>query len=288
MKRARVLAACVAAAFLGLNVAAYRQARSMIRANHKPNRQSPTDFGMTFETVAFPGARGVPVEAWLARAPKSSGLVILFHGYHDSKGSVLPAAREFARFGYDTLLVDFNGSGGSAGDETTVGYVEAEVVVEAVRWSRERFPGVRPILFGASMGAVAILRAVDALDVEARAVILEAPFDRMLCAVRHRLNRRWLPADPLAEFLLFWGGVQTHFNGFRHNPVEYARGVRCPALLLFGDKDPNISLAETEEIYGNLPAAKSLHVFHGAAHQLLATARPTEWRQAVRAFLKSL
>ena len=104
--RSRNVAAAVAGVILALNVAAYQQARSMTRAAHQPDRSSPKEYGLPFETVTFPGARGVPVEAWLARAPKPSGLVILFHGYHGSKGSVLPAAQEFARMGYDALLVE--------------------------------------------------------------------------------------------------------------------------------------------------------------------------------------
>lgn len=58
-----------------------------------------------------------------------------------------------------------------------------------------------------------------------------------------------------------WGGWQQGFNGFRHNPVDYARRVRVPTLLMQGDRDDRVSVAE---------------------------AQPAAWKAAVAAFLSSL
>ena len=133
-----------------------------------------------------------------------------------------------------------------------------------------------------------VLSAVVPIKDESGATSTAIQWDTPTGRIRRRLTLRRLPADPLAELILVWGGFGHGFNAFRHNPVDYARGVRCPALLLFGDQDPYITLAETEEIYGNLPAAKSLHVFHGVGHRLYVKERPDEWRQTVQPFLQSL
>jgi uncharacterized protein len=34
-----------------------------------------------------------------------------------------------------------------------------------------------------------------------------------------------IPPFPLAELIIFWGGVQHGFNAFAHNPVTYAAQV---------------------------------------------------------------
>lgn len=312
-KKIVIAAGGIAAAFLLLNVAAYRHARAMtrfvpgvrrtaspeklsklqkvavllsgVRLSRPENGATPKDLGLAYETVNFPGAGGLSAEAWWIRAKNRAGLVILFHGYADSKSALVKTAREFNRFGYDAMLVDFNGSGGSAGKDTSLGFHEAEVVASAVRWAAKEIPDQKPVLYGVSMGAAAVLRAVGTGAVEPRAVIVESPFDRMLSAVRHRFERMGVPWFPSAHLLLFWGGVQRGFNGFDHNPVDYARTVRCPTLLLFGDQDVYISLTETESIFANLSGEKTLKVFAGAGHEHFAVARPKEWRETVRGFL---
>lgn len=76
------------------------------------------------------------------------------------------------------------------------------------------------------------------------AVILEAVFDTMLHTVEHRFGAMGVPAFPNAELLLFWGGVQGGFNGFDHNPVEYAGSLSCPALFMHGGLDPSSRMEE--------------------------------------------
>jgi alpha/beta superfamily hydrolase len=62
--------------------------------------------------------------------PHSSakGIVLMFHGYTACKASVLAEAKSFHDLGFATLLVDFRGSGGSSGCDTSIGMLEAEDV----------------------------------------------------------------------------------------------------------------------------------------------------------------
>ncbi|NJR40440.1 MAG: hypothetical protein HC781_18420 [Leptolyngbyaceae cyanobacterium CSU_1_4] len=86
------------------------------------------------------------------------------------------------------------------------------------------------ILYGASMGAVAVMRAVAIEKIEPVALILESPFDRLLNTVRHRFEVMGIPSFPSAELIVFWGGVQLGIDGFNHNPVDYARSIDCPRI----------------------------------------------------------
>jgi dienelactone hydrolase len=65
-----------------------------------------------------------------------------------------------------------------------------------------------------------------------------------------------VPAFPMAGFLVFWGGVQNGFWAFAHNPVDYAKKISCPTLLLYGEQDKNVSRQEIDAIYNNLSGAK--------------------------------
>ncbi len=136
--------------------------------------------------------------------------------------------------GYAAFLLDFHGSGGSRGSDTSIGVREADDAARAVEYVRRKFPNRRLILYGQSMGSA--FGAIAVNGVRPDAIIVECPFDRLLSTASNRFAAMGLPAFPAAHLLIFWGGVQQGFNAFRHNPVEYARNVACPVLLLHGPK----------------------------------------------------
>ena len=82
----------------------------------------------------------------------SRGTVILFHGYAGNRSQVVEESDFFNEMGYSTVLGDFLGSGGSTGGGTTIGFYESEQVKAVVD-----FIGGPAILFGTSMGSVAIM-----------------------------------------------------------------------------------------------------------------------------------
>jgi pimeloyl-ACP methyl ester carboxylesterase len=244
------------------------------------NDGTPASCGLSYETVRF-ASLGAELEAWRVPREPCRGRVLLFHGYAASKSSLLSVALEFRGLGYETVLVDFRGSGGSSGNVTTLGVLEADDVASAVA----HMGGEAPILYGLSMGSVAILRAIHAHALRPGSIIIECPFGRMLDTVEARFALMGLPVFPGARLLVFWGGMQLGFDGFAHEPVEYARSVRCPTLLLQGEADPTITLAQCREIFANLAGPKTLETFPGAGHGSILAFQPDGWRKAVRHFL---
>jgi alpha-beta hydrolase superfamily lysophospholipase len=247
--------------------------------------ETPSASGLAFETHRFRTRDGLTLEAWRIPRPDARGMVVLFHGYADSKSSLLREARAFGDLGYETVLVDFRGSGGSDGDHTTIGYTEAEdvwtSVVNVGRWPAAR----HLVLFGSSMGAVAVLRAASLHELPVEGLILQSPFGSLLETVGHRCDRMHVPAFPVAHLLVFWGGVQGGFDGFAHNPVRYAGRVQVPVLILHGERDPLACVGEARAIYDHLGGRKELVVFPRASHVGLLTADRVRWRDAVTRFL---
>jgi hypothetical protein len=101
---------------------------------------------------------------------------------------------------------------------------------------RETCRGQAVLLYGASMGAAAVLKAVGDDNFHPAALILECPFDSLIGTVRHRFTSRGVPSFPLADLLVFWGGAQEGFNGFRYRPRIQHRACGC-RLLMNGDQD---------------------------------------------------
>ena len=314
----RRLTLCLAAllALLALNVVAFNQAWSMTHfsasgvrtANPealsflekirvgvmgvslpKPiNAIDPSHVGLRFETVRFGGATGSELEGWFIPHKQPRGCVLFAHGYGACKASLLHEASAIHRLGYSALLVDFHGSGGSEGQVTSLGVREADDVADAVTFVKNKSPTSPLILYGQSMGSAAILRAIAVHRIEPTAVIVECPFDRLLSTAENRFHAMGLPPFPAARLLIFWGGVQRGFNGFQHNPVDYARHVRCSVLFLHGAKDPRVTLEQAQAVFDNLAGEKSFVVFPTAGHESLLAADADLWTRSVSRFLGSL
>ena len=249
------------------------------------NHAKPSDEGLPFTTHKFPGAHGLSIEAWRVEGRAGRPVVLMFPGYAAPKDMFLPAARELHAMGCELWLVDFHGAGGSAGDTTSIGWDEADDVAAAVSAARQLAPDAPVVLYGCSMGAAAILRAVHLGAVKPDALILECPFDRLVTTVGNRFQSMGVPAFPLAHALVFWGGVQGGFDGFAHNPVEYARAVRCPTLLMGGEHDRRVGMPAARAIASALGEHGTFKVFAGQGHVGYFHRAPAEWRRTVRDFL---
>jgi alpha-beta hydrolase superfamily lysophospholipase len=269
---------------------AWGKIRVVFTGIHVPrprNVSTPATRGWTYETHHFTTSDGVNLEAWYMQAKQqpSRGCVEMFHGYISAKSALLGEAAVFRNLGYDVLLVDFRGGGGSDGDDTTVGYRESLDVAAAAKYAREHFAPRTLVLYGQSMGSTAILRAIAKDGVAPDALVLECPFDRLLSTVANRFTWMHVPSFPLSQLLLFWGGVRQGYWGFAHNPVDYAPAVKCPTLLMRGADDPWVREPELRSIYDRIATRKDLVTFDHVGHGPCLEHHDEQWRDAVSAFL---
>lgn len=226
------------------------------------------------------------IECWLLKNEKPKGTIILFHGYGGEKSSMIDKSDEFIKLGFSTLLVDFMGSGNSEGNQTTIGYKEAEEVKTTFDYLVKT--GEKNIyLFGTSMGSVAIMKCINDKKINPKGIIIECPFGSMYETVCARFKKMNAPTFPMAGILLFWGGIQNGFWGFSHNPSEYAKNIKCPTLLLYGDKDKSVSRKEIDEIYANLQGVKKLNVYKKTGHENYLIKNKIEWRKNIIDFIKT-
>lgn len=317
MKRvARLSVAALVSAVACVNVLAFMQARAMtsftgngertgrpeqlsvldrltvllsgVNIPRPANRRTPGDFSLSFETHRFSNGDGAMLETWFLPGKNDRLVVALFHGYAASKSTLLTAARAFHRLGYATLLVDFYGSGGSSGTGTTIGVKEANDVAATVEYIRRTWPERKIILYGVSMGGAAMLRAIAANGVKPDAIIIEATFDNLLNTGKNRFRAMGLPGSPFAELLLFWGSVQHGFNMFTHSPVDYARAVKHPALILHGEHDARTTIDQARSIALAMGVHARFIGYAEVAHMPIVETRPTDWTRDVSMFLEQV
>jgi alpha-beta hydrolase superfamily lysophospholipase len=228
----------------------------------------------------------VKINCWEMTVVHSKGTVVLCHGYGGEKSDMLERAYVFMDMGYNVLLPDFMGTAASEGNQCTIGYKEADNVRACFDYLQQK--GEKNIcLIGSSMGAVAIMRACSIYKLPAKALILECPFGTMRQTVKNRFEMTGVPAFPLSDLLVLWGGVQNGFNAFNHNPEDYAKQITIPVLLLFGGKDDRVKAFEIQNIYNNLASKKRLITYPLAGHESYLNKYQRQWTMDVDTFLKT-
>lgn len=240
-----------------------------------------------YETVLLKTNNRLNIEAWYSKTDSSAkGTVILFHGVTMTKAQMLDEAYEFRYWGYNVMLVDFRGHGNSDGDVTTLGMKESEEVKLAYEYAVQK--GEKNIfLFGVSMGAVVIAKAVSDYQLEPSGVILEMPFESLQAYLKGRARMLGFPQQPFAFLTTFWVGIERGFNGYKHNTTRYMKDVHCPVLMQWGTKDALVLKNETETIYDAIPQGhKKLVIYEKAQHESFLRFDKNKWRKEVGSFLE--
>ncbi len=237
------------------------------------------------QNITLTTSSGLKLDAWKLDATEAKGTIAMFHGHGSKKSALLSEAAVFRKLGYNTFLVDFRAHGNSEGNACTIGYDEAEDVKLAYDFLKKR--GEKNIiLFGVSLGAATVSKAINDYELQPSKVILEMPFGSLYDAVKGRLKMMNLPAQPLAPMLTFWGGSMHGFWAFNLEPAEYAKQIECPVLLQWGKQDPRVSQQETELIYNNISSNKKMVVYENSGHESFCKKETEKWTSEVTAFLQ--
>ena len=250
-----------------------------------PRPENKTLPSCDFKEVAIQS--NCTLKAWYILSDLDKGTVILFHGYGGDKSTLLERSEIFHNLGYNTLLVDFMGSGASEGIQTTIGFRESEQVKSTYDYI-SRCGEDNIILFGTSMGAAAIAKSFHETDLHPSAVILECPYSTLQRTISNRFELMGLPSFPMAGLLAFWGGVLNGFWAFNMNPEKFATDINCPSLLMYGEKDKNVQSDEIEAFYKNIQVEKILCVFPEAGHENYLIKYRNKWIEEVTYFLNKL
>ena len=213
-------------------------------------------------------------------APPQGG-VIVCHGMESNKESdkLVLLSRELARRNLLTLRFDFACAVESGRFEEITYRGEVEDLQAAFLFMRHRHTGKIAILGSSMGGTVALLFAASHGSV-ATVVTVAAPVHP------ERFASRLLTPAQVQEwrktgYTIYHGqriNVSLLDELEKINVPEAVRGIDCPVLILHGDSDDVVPVAEAHELYGCLPAAKRLSLLKGADHRL---SDPASMNQAI-------
>jgi hypothetical protein len=240
---------------------------------------------MPYDTEQLTTRSGLKLEAWYIKADSSKGTVILFHGLHSNKGNILSEAMEFLSFGYNTMLVDTRAHGNSEGINNSLGYWEPEEVKLAYDFVKNKGEN-NIILWGISLGAVIISKAIYDFELQPQKVILEMPFDRLQHHLRARARVLGFPEEPFGFLVTLWTGIEQRYWSFGHKTSRYVTKIKCPVLLQWGALDEYVKRKETNAIFSAISSPqKKLVLYNNAGHQPLLWHDGYKWKETVQVFL---
>ena len=238
-----------------------------------------------YSRVLLETKSGLEIEGWISRKESAMGTVILVHGLGSNKGEHLTEAIAFYELGYNVMLIDLRAHGNSDGTSHSIGVREAEEVKLAfdhVKNSGEK----NIIMWGMSLGAVVISRAVYEHDIQPSHVVLEMPFDRLQDHLKARARVLGFPSEPFGFFVTFWAGAEQGYWGYGHRTSKYVKRMKMPVLLQWGAKDEYVMKKEVDRIFNNISAdKKEFVVYDNAGHERLLARDPSKWQEVVTKFI---
>ncbi len=268
----------------------------------------PERLHLEYEDVKFRSRDGLALTGWWLPANDPRATVIMAHGGEGNRSALLPKAAFLVGAHYNVLLVDLRAHGGSEGDAMSSGYLEARDVLGGLDFARSRAGSLPTVLFGYSLGAVAVLHAAGQ-DERLAAVIADSPHLSMADLIKRGFAYAQVHSEvPLRVRLPAWlatigivrlggrmmyrlrTGASVEPNG--ETALDAAQRIRTSAVLYLSGNDDTISPPATlRQLYAETPSPRKniivINTHFIDYHDAFAVNR-LDYQVAVEAFLNQV
>jgi fermentation-respiration switch protein FrsA (DUF1100 family) len=256
-------------AFCGVTLLAWAFQRRLIYLPFA-DVPSPAALGLNrVETVAIPTMDGLTLAGWFLASPRPGprAAILVCNGNGGNRAMRADLGAALRTLGPSVLLFDYRGYGENAGTPSEAGLIADAAAARAWLAARPEVDPARIVLFGESLGAaVAIASAVAR---QPAALILRSPFTSLVDAAKAHypfLPVGWLLRD-------------------RYPSLERIGQLRCPLLVLAGDADQIIPVAQSRRLFEAAPEPKRIRILEGLDHNDAPLSSGTVLIEEVRGFL---
>lgn len=218
----------------------------------KPEKLKPDfvyKYDIPFKELFIDVAPGVIINGLHFYAKEPLGLILYFHGNTRSIKGWAKYAKDFYRYHYDVVLVDYRGFGKSTGRKSEKEMLnDVQVVYDtlAVQYNENHI-----IVYGRSLGSGFATKLAS--DNSPRYLILDSPYYNFAKAVQ-----RFIPVLPMRFVLRYQ--LQTD---------KWIRKVNCHTYIIHGSKDWLIPISQSEKLQQLNPRKITLITIEGGGHNNL-------------------
>ena len=221
-------------------------------------------FDAPFREYFFDVVPGVRINGLHFFRENPKGLVLYFHGNSRSIKGWAKYARDFYRYNYDVVLVDYRGFGKSTGKRSETDMLnDMQFVYDRLK---ETYGEDHLIVYGRSLGSG--FAAKLAADNQPRYLILDAPYLNFI-----KVIESFLPMLPVRWVLRF------HLRTDR-----WLQKVRCHTYILHGTRDRLIPIQHSEALQRIAPDRITLIRIEEGGHNNLP--RFDKYHNFIRDILK--
>jgi hypothetical protein len=233
----------------------------------KPEKLHPNfqfRYDIPFKELNFDVEPGVRINGLHFFREDPKGLILYFHGNTRSIKGWAKYARDFYRYNYDVILVDYRGFGKSTGKRSEMEMLEDVQFIYAALAAQ--YTESHLIVYGRSLGSG--FAAKVASDNHPRYLILDSPYYNFTSVIE-----RFLPMLPVRYVLRYH--LRTD---------KWIRKVKCPVYIIHGTRDRLIPIRHSIELQKLSPRKITLIRIHGGSHNNLP--RFDEYHNFIRDILK--
>lgn len=247
-----------------LSVLAYFLQDKLIFKPEKLKQDFEFRYNIPFREYFFDIEPGVRLNGLHFYREQPKGLILYFHGNTRSIKGWARYARDFYRYDYDVLLVDYRGFGKSTGKRSEKQMLnDMQVIYDELK---TKYPEDHLIIYGRSLGSGFATRL--AADNHPRYLILDAPYFNF-----SRVIERFLPILPVRIILRYH--LRTD---------KWIGNVQCHTYILHGTRDWLIPIRHSIALQSKNPRKITLIRIHGGRHNNLPSF--DEYHNFVRDILK--
>ncbi len=208
-------------------------------------------YDLPFEELFFNVTEGTTINGLHFYCKEPKGLVLYFHGNSKSIKGWAKHARDFYRYQYDVVLVDYRGFGKSTGKRSEQHLLsDMQFVYEKLI---EKCPQHHMLVYGRSLGSG--FAAKIAADNTPRYLILDAPyfsFTKVVQRFTPFLPHRWLLR-------------------YQFPTDKWIKKVNCHTYIIHGTRDRLIPIRQSEQLQQINPHKITLIRIEGGGHNNLPT-----------------
>ena len=237
--------------WLALIILAYFIQEKFIFKPEKLHKDFAYKYDAPFKELNFEIEKGVTINGLHFHVKEPKGLILYFHGNTRSIKGWAKYAKDFFRYQYDVVLVDYRGFGKSTGKRSEKEMLnDMQFVYDTLT---VQVPEQHMIIYGRSMGSG--FASKIASDNKPRYLILDAPYfsfkkvaERFMPMLPHRLTLR-----------------------FHLRTDKWIQHVSCHTYILHGTKDWLIPIRHSEQLQALNPRKITLIRIVGGRHNNLPT-----------------
>ena len=237
-------------AFCGVTVLAWAFQRRLIYLPFG-DVPSPAALGLNrVETVAIPTTDGLTLAGWYLTSsrPDPGAAILVCSGNGGNRAHRAGLGAALRGLGLPVLLFDYRGYGENAGTPSEAGLTADAAAARAWLAARTEVDPTRIVLFGESLGAA--VAVASAVEEPPAALILRSPFTSLVDAAK--VHYPFLPVGWLLRD--------------RYPSLERIGRLRCPLLVIAGDADRIIPVAQSRRLFEAAPEPKRFLVLPGLDH----------------------